>query len=461
MLRIFGGKDFIKKFFKVAFPVMIQSMMGFLVSLIDTVMVGALSNEAVAGVYATNQITFFFMVTIGGVIAGAGVYIQQFYGAKKEDYITQSHRFKLIATLVYIALIMVLSFIFGTQIVKFYARNDSNPNLILEQARFYMPIIIISFLPLGLTTAINSSMREIGEAKKVLISSSISVAVNIIGNAIFIYAFHMGVKGVAFATLISRFVELFIIIYLAEKHDFYKMKTIFKGFHIEGKLAKKIGIKSIPMYFNELSWATAMILISFAYSYRPNIISSLAIINSITNIFGFIFGGLGIGVSILVGAKLGEGNIEEAKQNQRYLLRIGIAISIIMGLFMIAFSPFIPKLFTEVPPAQQALATTLIQIYSAFLFVYSIAFTNYITLRTGGRSVLAFLVDGAFIWVFAVTSSLLLAKYTDVSAVYIYLVVQLVDLLKAIVGLPIVLKGVWAKNLTHEFDNQPVNVTSS
>ena len=89
---------------------------------------------------------------------------------------------------------MVLSFLFGPQIVKFYARNDSNPDLILEQARFYMPIIIVSFLPLGLTTAINSGMREIGEAKKVLISSSISVAVNIIGNAIFIYAFH-GVKG--------------------------------------------------------------------------------------------------------------------------------------------------------------------------------------------------------------------------------------------------------------------------
>jgi Na+-driven multidrug efflux pump len=54
-------------------------------------------------------------------------------------------------------------------------------------------------------------------------------------------------------------------------------------------------------------------------------------------------------------------------------------------------------------------------------------------------------------WFVAVTGSLLLAKYTTVSVIYLYLFVQFADLLKALTGIPIIKKGKWAQNLTTEF----------
>jgi putative MATE family efflux protein len=430
---------------------MIQAMMGFLVSVLDTVMVSSISNEAVSAVYATNQITFFVIVVIGGVVAGSGVFIQQFYGAKKEHYITETFRYKLLVTFIFSTLMVILSIIFGDAIVKYYARNDSNKDLIFNEAMQYKPLIIASFIPTSFSFALSSSVREVGQARMTLYSSVTSVVVNIVGNAIFIYGLGLGVKGAAIATFISRIVELIIIIIIAQKYDFYKFKNVFSSFHIDKELAKDITKKSIPMLLNELSWATAMILISFAYSFRENILSSLSIINSITNIFGFIFSGLGIGISILVGTKLGANEIEEAKKNQRQLLAIGVAISIIMGIIMIILSPFIPKLFTKVTPEQQSLSSTLIRIYSLFLPAYAIAYTNFMTLRTGGKTFVAFLIDSGFVWVFAVTLSLIFAKYTSIPAAYIYLTVQIVDLVKALVGLPVVLKGYWANNLTTNF----------
>ncbi len=188
-----------------------------------------------------------------------------------------------------------------------------------------------------------------------------------------------------------------------------------------------------------------------SYTFRPNVLSSLSIINSITNICGFIYSGLGIGVGILVGATLGAGKIEEAKQNQKYLFKLGITVSIIMGLLMITLSPFIPLIFKEVAIDQQRLAAELIRIYAAFLFIFAICFTNYSTLRVGGQGLLAFLLDGGFMWFVAVTGSLLLAKYTTVSVIYLYLFVQFADLLKALTGIPIIKKGKWAQNLTTEF----------
>jgi Na+-driven multidrug efflux pump len=122
-----------------------------------------------------------------------------------------------------------------------------------------------------------------------------------------------------------------------------------------------------------------------------------------------------------------------------------------MGLLMITLSPFIPLIFKEVAIDQQRLAAELIRIYAAFLFIFAICFTNYSTLRVGGQGLLAFLLDGGFMWFVAVTGSLLLAKYTTVSVIYLYLFVQFADLLKALTGIPIIKKGKWAQNLTTEF----------
>lgn len=449
--KLYGGKNFIKLFLRVAFPVMIQSMMVFLVSLLDTIMVSVISNEAVSAVYASNQITFFFLVVTGGLIAGSGVYIQQFYGAKKNEYITQSFRFKSIVIIIFTILILILSIIFGEKIVQFYARNDQNPANVLAQAKDYLPYMIVGFIPLGLSIILHSSLREIGKSKLTLISSSTSLLVNLIGNLIFIYGLKMGVKGASIATLIARITEFVILFILVQKFDIFKFKAFFADFKIEKQLAKRITVKTIPMFINEISWASAMILISLSYTFRPNVLSSLSIINSITNICGFIYSGLGIGVGILVGATLGAGKIEEAKQNQKYLFKLGITVSIIMGLLMITLSPFIPLIFKEVAIDQQRLAAELIRIYAAFLFIFAICFTNYSTLRVGGQGLLAFLLDGGFMWFVAVNGSLLLAKYTTVSVIYLYLFVQFADLLKALTGIPIIKKGKWAQNLTTEF----------
>ena len=237
--KLYGGKNFIKLFLRVAFPVMIQSMMVFLVSLLDTIMVSVISNEAVSAVYASNQITFFFLVVTGGLIAGSGVYIQQFYGAKKNEYITQSFRFKSIVIIIFTILILILSIIFGEKIVQFYARNDQNPANVLAQAKDYLPYMIVGFIPLGLSIILHSSLREIGKSKLTLISSSTSLLVNLIGNLIFIYGLKMGVKGASIATLIARITEFIILLILVQKFDVFKFKAFFADFKIEKQLAKE------------------------------------------------------------------------------------------------------------------------------------------------------------------------------------------------------------------------------
>ena len=89
-------KDFLKKFFKVSFPVMLHALILFVVNFLDNIMVSSVSNEAVSAVYAVNQVTYILMIAGYGVVIGAGVFIQQFNGANDTKNMKQAFCYKCI-----------------------------------------------------------------------------------------------------------------------------------------------------------------------------------------------------------------------------------------------------------------------------------------------------------------------------------------------------------------------------
>ena len=106
MLKMLKDKEFLKNFLRVSLPVMIHALVLFVVSLVDNIMVGSVSNEAVEGVYAANQATYILMIASYGVLVGAGVYIQQFNGAKDIDRLKQSFRYKFVIMALFLIVVL-------------------------------------------------------------------------------------------------------------------------------------------------------------------------------------------------------------------------------------------------------------------------------------------------------------------------------------------------------------------
>ena len=71
----------------------------------------------------------------------------------------------------------------------------------------------------------------------------------------------------------------------------------------------------------------------------------------------------------------------------------------------------------------------------------------YFTLRTGGKTIITFLFDSFFIVVVAYPVSYVLSRFTNLPLLPIYLIIQLLDLIKVVIGLVLVKKGVWVQNL--------------
>ena len=141
MKQYLPNKEFLKTFFKYTTPVIIQALVSFLIGLVDTLLVSGLTNEAVSATYAVSQITFILNTFVSGIIMGASVYVQQFFGAKDEERLLQAHRMKLILGGATFLLLTITAFIFGPYFIKFYARSSPNKSLINAEAAKYAPII--------------------------------------------------------------------------------------------------------------------------------------------------------------------------------------------------------------------------------------------------------------------------------------------------------------------------------
>lgn len=454
MLKVFKDKAFLREFFRIAFPVMIQNFTIFLISLLDNIMVGSVSNTAVSAVFAANQVSFMFFILAWGVISGAGIMMQQFAGARDIRNLRAIFLYKIIVMTIFSVIVIPLSYFLGEKIIWFYCHSDQNAMEILKLGKEYLFLINLAFIPFGYSIVIVSSFREIGKIKYPMFASLGALMVNASLNAIFIYQLKWGVVGVAYATIIARVTEFIILIIalIMSRQQFAHISL--KDDLMERSLLTMVLRKSWPLFLNEILWVSGMVMISLAYAQRDSVLSTLSVVSTMSDIFGIVFQGLSVGIGIMVGNQLGRNEIERVKKATFNIYVLGIAISVVLGLIMIGLSPFIPMMFSKISSAQKVQATKLIIVFGACMWAFSMCTCGYNVLKAGGKSLLTFILDSGFMWVAVVPIAWVLSVRTNADLLYIYLAVQSIDIIKAIIGVIIIKRGTWAKNLISDFQSK-------
>jgi Na+-driven multidrug efflux pump len=299
MIKTLKDKIFLKKFFSISFPVMIQMLVSFFVSFIDNVMVGGISDDVVGAVFSVNQISFFFFVITYGLLSGASIYVQQFSGAKDAKHLQQSVRYKLWIGILFLLLFIPLILLFGESIIRFYTRSSTNQENIVTEALLYLPIIVVSYIPLIFANIYGSTFREIGKTKLPVYISVISLFINAVLNYVFIYIVKIGVVGVGIATLIARLVEVTLLIVISHLNKETFTVNLYKDLSVEPKLIKAINRKTVVMLINETFWSGGIVMQQLALASRVNVLSTLSIVSTTTEIFGIIWAGLAVGVGVM------------------------------------------------------------------------------------------------------------------------------------------------------------------
>ena len=450
-------KDIYKKHLRIAIPMMIQNGISNIVNLLDNFMIGRVGTTSLSGVGIANQMMFVFFLMTFGATAGSGIFTAQYYGKRDWEGVRITFRFKLVTNLI-LSIIACFVYYFGAAfLVLRFLQGEGDPAEAAETLNIgvkYLHIMVISLIPVGINQAYAGTLRDIGETKVPLIASACAIVVNFFGNLLLIYGYlglpALGAVGAAIATVISRFVELAVlVIYVAtHKKQCPFIVDAFRHFKIPAKLAGRIILRATPLLLNETLWSFGMTMLNQAYSVRSlDAMAAIQIQSSIYNVMMVAFVAMGEAVGILIGQILGSGRVEVAKENSFKMIGFTVLFGLIFGIIMLIISPFFPLIYNTSAEIQQ-LATWLIVINGTLMPFFSFTHASYFIIRSGGNTIITMLFDSVFVWVLSVPFALILAYFTSLPVAWMVAAVQSLEIFKCLSGGLFVKSGIWAKNLT-------------
>lgn len=458
MSKLIGDRAFYRRTLSLAVPVMIQNGITNFVSLLDNIMVGRVGTESMTGVSVVNTLLFVFNLCIFGAVSGAGIFSAQYYGKGDNDGVRYSFRFKIICSVVICAAAIGLFLTSGSDLISMYLEDDGSGldiALALSEGRRYLLTMLVGLLPFALVQSCAGTLRETGEAKLPMVASVIAVLVNLVLNYILIFgnfgAPKMGVMGAAIATVIARFVEL-IIVYVGayrRKHEFVFLQGAFRSMYIPLRTVWEITCKGMPLFVNEMLWASGMAMMRQLYSTRGiSVVAALNISSTASDLFSVVFFSMGTAIAIILGQQLGANKIEEAKASAAKLIAFAVALSVCVGLFVVLIAPLVPMIYGQTGDVRD-IAVSLLHINACMMPMHAFMNSSYFTIRSGGKTLITFLFDSGFVWVLMIPLTWTLSRYTLLPIIPLFAICQSTEFLKCVFGFVLVKKGVWAKNIVN------------
>lgn len=455
-MKFFGDRKFLKNVAVITLPIVIQNTISNFVGLLDNLMVGRCGTDSMNGVSIFSQLFFVFILCVWGSSCGAGIFTAQFFGKGDHKGVRDTFRIKLylvgIATVAGAAVFLL----FGEYFMeKFIHESDSvgDPVATMRHAKDYMMIMLIGMIPTALGMVYAGTLRDIGETSVPMKAGFVAVFVNLILNYLLIFGKfgfpELGVKGAAIATVVSRFVESGIEIVWTHTHK-ERCRFIdgaFASFKVPVSLVKKIVIKGIPLAANETLWSLGLTMLNQSFSLRGlAVVAAINITNTMANLFNVFLFAIGESISILAGQLLGAGKNEEAKSTANRMIALSFVVSAVIGGVLVLFKDLFPAFYNTENEVKNFAANFIMQT-GVFLPVLAVVHGCYFTLRSGGKTFITFLFDSVFVWVFIVPAAFVLTRYTTMGIIMIYLIVKCLDLIKCVIGIVLVRKGVWVNNI--------------
>ncbi len=448
--NLIGDRKFYKNLFAISLPIIAQQLITSSVQLVDNVMVGSLEESAIVSVSVVNQLYFIMMLITFGAIGGAGIYTAQYFGSKDFDKLKQTFRFKVITALLVFFISLVVFTVFGETLIGLFTDNPVS----IENGMSYLSIIRWGILPWVLTVAMANTFRDMGITKPLMYISIVAIMTNTGLNYLLIFGKfgfpQLGIVGAAYATVVARFIEFLLIFILLKKRGKLFDTKLTQLLKIDSVVLKSILKMAFPLMINELLWSTGQTMFMQAYSLRgENALAALTITGAISQLVFVTFGGVATGIAVMVGNTLGRNELQIAKDNARKLIAFAVLFAMVMGLLLFGLSFYILDIY-KVSVETRATAIFNIRVNALFIPVYSFNVAIYFTLRSGGDTKSTLLMDSGYMWVISVPIAYVMSRFTDWPVTIMFLLVQCLDIPKALFGMSRYRKGHWVKNLAKE-----------
>lgn len=425
--------DFYKKLIKIAAPIAVQGIISSSLGLVDNIMVGSLGEEALAAVGIAMQIFFVQYLFVFGFVSGCGTFVAQFYGAGDKKGVHKTLGFAITISLLIGLVFFIAAFFFPERVIALYTDDLS----VVPLARTYMRTGSWTILFLGFSIPIEAALRGTQQTTLPLYISSFVFSLNTILNYFLIYGKlgfpHWGVFGAAIATVIARFLEMFILLMVIRKGN-YLSGRMSEYFDWKKAFLKRVLNNAKSTTGNELFWSLGQTVYVAAFARLG--VTAYASFQAANNINGvFIFAGYSIGDAtlIMLGEYLGRRENELAERIAKKVLKIGTVIGIISAFGLYFLGRLMLQLFdlTDLGRVYSERLLLVMAIIMAIKVYCTILVTG--ILRAGGDTKFAMFAECGAVWLIGVPLAFIGALTLHLPIYLVYALIGTYNIVEAII----------------------------
>lgn len=371
---LFGGRKPLftqKELLRLVVPLLVEQLLAVTVGMADTMMVSRCGEAAISGVSLVDMINQLIIVLFAALATGGAVVVSQFLGAKEQKNADNSAGQLILLSGVLGFGVGAFCFLLAKPMIRLcYGTIEQD---VLEAGVRYLKITALSYPFLALYNAGAALFRSMGNSKISMQISILMNIINVVGNAICIFGFGMGVEGVAWPSVISRVTAAVLI--LARCYQKGNELTVPKSTRLDGKMAKRILSIGIPSAFeNSLFQAGRILVVSMISTFGTVQIAANAVANNLDSM-GCIPGqAIGLAMITVVGRCVGACDNEQASYYARKLvLWAYLAMGVFNGSILLFLKPLVG--IYELSGETMQLAILLVRIHAGCgLFLWPLSF---------------------------------------------------------------------------------------
>ena len=363
-------------------PLLLGNLFQQLYNMVDTWVVGNyVSNEAFSAVGTVGPVINTLIGFFLGLSSGAGVVISQYYGAGREEKVRQAVHTALMLTL-------VLGVVFtaaGIAMTPLMLQLMKTPEEVAPEQAAYLRIYFAGVMGLLLYNMGSGILRAVGDSRRPFYFLVVSAVLNTVLDLLFVIKFHMGVEGVAYATIIAQAVSALLTLWVLMRAE-GGIRLELRALRLTWSVLRQIVAVGIPAALQMAITAFSNVFVqSYINYFGPDCMSGWTAYTKVDQLVILPVQSISMANTTFVGQNLGVGDTPRAKKGVRISLWLSVAVTAVLLIPVLLFAPDLTAFFNSKAEVV-SYGALLLRLLSPFYFFFCINQIYAGALRGAGNS---------------------------------------------------------------------------